>query len=218
MDFSSYVLESADFTTYDKADINHIANNLNSSKITAEKIAYYLEDKNVSLTKKIGDDYVYENAEAKLVFDNISSDLEKMFKYYSAAMEGVSRVYRNNVTKGVYSNDFAYTIIDSAQYYVEYFYNNFKDLNTSDYKYMAVNFKNFTTNYLKNKSIIVQYNTSTSLQEKVENIVNMPSVIPTISLQSIVTQKLAPDVTDLSEDKQTTVNLAVNFLKGGLSA
>ena len=218
MDFTSYVFESADFSNYEKSDINLISNNLNSARITADRVSNYLKDKNVSVTKKIGDDYVYENAEAELVFENIKADIESMFKFYANAMEALARVYKNNVTKGIYANDFAYITIDSAQYYVQYFSDNFKDFDSTDFRFMIINFGKLTTNYLKDRALILQYNTSTSLKDKVKQIVEMPNKISEVSLGRIVRDKLNFDVSGLSEENKAVVGLATTFLKGGLAA
>ena len=217
MSYTAYVFDTADFIDYEKSDINIAYNKLNSAKITATNVSQYLKDKNVSLTQKVGDEYIYGNAEASLVFENISVDLENIFKYYATAMESISKLYKQNVTKGVYANDFACTAIESAGYYMNFLYKNFDKIGEIDYKFMAVNFEKLSNNYFGNTNLILNYNTTTSLIEKVGQIKKISDKIENVTLKTIIDQKLNLDTSELTSEQIEVVNLSTTFLKGEIA-
>ena len=217
MTYNSYVFDSADFSNFEKKDINTVFNNLNSAKITATNISNYLADKNISLTQKVGDDYIYGNAEAKLVFENISKDFEKMFGYYANAMEGITKLYQNNVTKGMYSNDFALLSVQASGLYMDYLYKNFGKLNQTDYRFMALKFENLTNNYLKSTDYILEYYTNQEMIAKIEKINGMQNKIENVTLKTIIEAKLSYSTSGLTTEQTEIVSLATTFLKGEIA-
>lgn len=229
-EYMDYTFTSADFGKYNTVSLNNAKKHLYNAKTKAEQISEFLKDKNNSLTKDGFNTKQYTESDASLVWENIKPDLRTFFEAYNYATADLATLYKENVNKGVYSNDFANIIMDSVSYYMNYFYENYellegksekKTTSIESYTNMSINFKVFTTSYLSkidNTILVSQYLISESLQKDTESVKKFNELMPeTLTLESLIKSEFGSISEDLTDEQTATLATALKFCTGGFT-
>lgn len=218
-DFVAYVFNDADFTVYERKDIQTAQNGFNSAKTTINNISKFLKEKNDSLTTESGNTRIYTKTDAELVWKSVKKDIQESFKNYAQATEALAKVYRMNISKGVYANEFADYVVDGIGYYVSYFSKNFEKYGEETYKNMTEYFNNYVQKYIAvngETRLVASYITSTNLQNMENDLANANSY-ESYMLQKLIDGNLQFNGDNLTEEQINTLNSCVTFYKGGIS-
>lgn len=218
-DFVAYVFNDADFTVYERKDIQTAQNGFNSAKTTINNISKFLKEKNDSLTTESGNTRIYTKTDAELVWKSVKKDIQESLKNYAQATEALAKVYRMNISKGVYANEFADYVVDGIGYYVSYFSKNFEKYGEETYKNMTEHFNNYVQKYIAvngETRLVASYITSTNLQN-MEKDLTKANAYENYMLQKLIDGDLQFNSDNLTEEQINTLNSCVTFYKGGIS-
>lgn len=218
-DFVAYVFNDADFTVYERKDIQTAQNGFNSAKTTINNISKFLKEKNDNLTTTSGSTRIYAKTDAELVWKSVKKDIQESFKNYAQATEALAKVYRMNISKGVYANEFANYVVDGIGYYISYFSKNFDNFGEDTYKTMTQNFNSYVQKYIAvngEKRLVASYITSTNLQNT-EKSLTKASTYEDYRLQKLIDGNLQFESDGLTTEQISTLNSCVTFYKGGIS-
>ncbi len=215
--FMAYTFENADFSKYEKKDVKNAQSGMNDAKTTIEGITKFIKEKNTSLTADGHNTRVYQIADAKLVWQNEKADIKKTFECYQKATENLAKIYRNNIKKGVYANEFAYQFVDGVGYYMSYFASSFKNLNTNAYYNMTTKFSNYIENYISTKAqqrLVAKYLISSNLQSQAEMLKKFNGKFENYSLATLVKKGFTYDASQFNDEQKTNITSAIKFYNG----
>lgn len=218
--FMSEILQGVELKKYERNDIKTITNNLNSANKQLTEISNFFKEKNSSLTYLQGDENHYYYTEAELVLDSVEGKVKNVYKYYSEATAALAKLYKDNVVKGLYANEFANRTVEGVGVYMNYFYTCFNKIESLEYYNMTLNFYNFTNNYLSKKegqpNVAEYFTTYYSLNKQFLNLDSLINEVKSFSLNELVTKLFNFDASNLTDEQKASVTFAENFLKGGL--
>lgn len=220
-EYMAFVFENADFATYEIGDINEANSQMGQARDDIQNVANYLKEKNQSLTKDGYNTREYEVTDAQLVWQNIEVEIKNAFVHYQTATDCIAKVYRTNITKGVYANEFANQVATGVGYYLNYFVSSFDTLGQASYKLMSINFLNFVNNYISNQvgqRNVANFLTSQTLQDTAEVLAKYGEKITDLTQKDLLLNSFTYDETKYNEEQLKTLSTATNFYKGGVVA
>jgi len=215
--FMAYTFENADFSKYEIKDIKNAQSGMNDAKSKIEEITKFVKEKNSSLTADGHNTRIYQVADAKLVWQNEKADIKKTFECYQKATTSLAKVYRNNIKKGVYANEFAYQFVDGVGYYMTYFVSNFKNTKTNAYYNMTTKFANYVTKYISTNSqqrLVAKYLISSNLQNQADLLKTFNGKFENYSLETLVKNGLSYDESKFNNEQKTAITSAIKFFSG----
>ena len=218
--FISYAFEFADFSMYEKGQIKNTQKELANAEASLNRISNFIKEKNETLTKEGYNTRVYENADAELVWKNIATDLKETFKHYYSATTSIAKIYRKNVTSGIYSNEFAFQVVEGVGYYMNYFISNHDDFSTEGYYNMTTNFLNYVNKYIAESSgqrLAGQYLLSSNVQECAEMLAAFDEGFGEFNRETLVVKGLSTAGFSFTVAQFETIDKAVVFYKGGIA-
>ena len=220
-DYMSYTFEDADFSNYELSDIKNAQAGMNDATSKLNTISQFLKEKNDSLTADGFNTKVYEQTDAKLVWDNVKIDIKQSFEYYYKATESLANLYSNNVVNGVYANDFAKVTITGVSYYFNYFQKEFENLGSNEYKTMANDFSNFVNVYLAQKDgaqrMVASYLTSIAIQENTNILLKFSELVKDYKLETLILDGINYRAELFTSEQAKYLEIGVKFFKGEFS-
>ncbi len=223
-DYMSYTFEAANFDKYEMSVINNAQSGINNASATIQHISSFLKAKNDSLA---GDGYntkVYSSTEAKLVWENVQEDIKTTFEQYHKATSNLAKVYRKNVQKGVYANEFASLTVDGVSYFVNYFKTSKDGLGSDDYFAMTQKFVNFVNKYLGEREgkqrFVASYLTSQNIQNKTETLAKFEELVAeeNYTLEKLVLDGVWFDAKEFTAIQTGYLIVGIQFFDGGIEA
>lgn len=222
-DYMSYTFEAANFDRYEMSTISNAQQGINDASTTLQKVSSFLKAKNDSLAADGYNTKVYSSTEAKLVWENVQEDIKLSFEQYHKATENLAKVYRKNVQKGVYANEFAFLTVDGVSYYVNYFKTAKDDFGSDYYLGMTQRFANFVTKYLGEKEgqqrFVANYLISQNIQNKTETLAKFEELVGKegYTLEKLVLDGISYDAKEFTAIQTGYLALAIQFFDGGVA-
>ena len=220
--YMAEVLQTIQLKNYEKSEINTITNNFNSANKKIAEISNYLKDKNTNLTFVENEITFYHYTEAELVLNSVEIKFQQTYQYYEEATTALAKLYRNNVLKGLYSNEFANRAVEGVSYYLTYFHDNFEKFENIEYYNMTINFNKFVKNYLSKengqpkvaKYYLSEYQT---LQTNLKKLGEFESAVDGFKMAELLKNNFVYDDANLTVEQKTCVDFAKSFLKGDIA-
>lgn len=219
-DYLSYTFEAANFDRYEMSVIKNAQAGLNDATTTLQKVSTFLKAKNDSLAADAYNTKVYSDTEAKLVWENVQEDIKDSFEQYYKATANLAKVYRKNVQKGVYANEFAFVTVDGVSYFANYFKTSKEELGSNNYFDMTSDFVKFVNKYLSEKEdkqrFVASYLISQNMQEKAETLGNFEKLVAeeNYTLEKLVLDEIKYDAREFTSVQTGYLIVGIQFFKG----
>lgn len=216
------VIQTTELKKYEKNEITTITNNFNSAKKQITDISAYIKEKNEKLTFVENEKTYYHYTEAELVLNSVESKFQKSYEYYMNATTALATLYRNNVVKGLYSNEFAYRTVEGVSFYLTYLHDKFENFENQEYYNMTINFNKFVNSYLSKKDgqpKVAKYYLSAyqTVQANFIKLSELETQVESFKLVDLLKNNFVYDDSALTSTQKDSVAFAKTFLKGDIA-